>query len=65
MFVPRFPVLSRYDEESSGNGDEANEENRKREWNNFYKKQMSLRKVSLYPFVRDSQIVCCELVLQT
>ncbi|XP_049667703.1 ATP-dependent DNA helicase Q5 isoform X6 [Accipiter gentilis] len=36
--------FSRYDEESSGNGDEANEENRKREWNNFYKKQMSLRK---------------------
>ncbi|XP_075374688.1 ATP-dependent DNA helicase Q5 isoform X2 [Mycteria americana] len=34
----------RYDEESSGNGDEANEEARKREWNNFYKKQMSLRK---------------------
>ncbi|XP_075026099.1 ATP-dependent DNA helicase Q5 isoform X1 [Calonectris borealis] len=33
-----------YDEESSGNGDEANEESRKREWNNFYKKQMSLRK---------------------
>ncbi|NWX84066.1 RECQ5 helicase, partial [Nothoprocta pentlandii] len=32
------------DEESSGNWDEANEENRKREWNNFYKKQMSLRK---------------------
>ncbi|NXF69062.1 RECQ5 helicase, partial [Ciccaba nigrolineata] len=36
--------FSRYDEESSGNGDEANEESRKREWNNFYKKQMSLRK---------------------
>ncbi|NWI21354.1 RECQ5 helicase, partial [Crypturellus soui] len=37
--------FSRYDdEESSGNWDEANEENRKREWNNFYKKQMSLRK---------------------
>ncbi|XP_068770248.1 ATP-dependent DNA helicase Q5 isoform X1 [Struthio camelus] len=36
--------FSRYDEESSGNGDEVNEENRKREWNNFYKKQMSLRK---------------------
>ncbi|XP_064323399.1 ATP-dependent DNA helicase Q5 isoform X3 [Phalacrocorax carbo] len=33
-----------YDEESSGNWDEANEESRKREWNNFYKKQMSLRK---------------------
>uniref|UniRef100_A0A8B9DB24 ATP-dependent DNA helicase n=1 Tax=Anser cygnoides TaxID=8845 RepID=A0A8B9DB24_ANSCY len=38
--------FSRYDEESSGNGDEASEESRKREWNNFYKKQMSLRKVS-------------------
>ncbi|XP_061867189.1 ATP-dependent DNA helicase Q5 isoform X2 [Colius striatus] len=36
--------FSRYDEESSGNWDEANEENRKREWDNFYKKQMSLRK---------------------
>ncbi|NXA35995.1 RECQ5 helicase, partial [Eudromia elegans] len=37
--------FSRYDdEEGSGNWDEANEENRKREWNNFYKKQMSLRK---------------------
>ncbi|KAF1404853.1 ATP-dependent DNA helicase Q5, partial [Spheniscus magellanicus] len=36
--------FSRYDEESSGNGDEGSEESRKREWNNFYKKQMSLRK---------------------
>ncbi|XP_065549743.1 ATP-dependent DNA helicase Q5 isoform X1 [Lathamus discolor] len=36
--------FSRYDEESSGNGDEANEESRKREWNNFYRKQMSLRR---------------------
>ncbi|NXT76247.1 RECQ5 helicase, partial [Zapornia atra] len=36
--------FSRYDEESGGNWDEADEENRKREWNNFYKKQMSLRK---------------------
>ncbi|NXG77732.1 RECQ5 helicase, partial [Baryphthengus martii] len=36
--------FSSYDEESSGNGEEANEESRKREWNNFYKKQMSLRK---------------------
>ncbi|NWY60742.1 RECQ5 helicase, partial [Chionis minor] len=36
--------FSRYDEESSGNGDETTEESRKREWNNFYKKQMSLRK---------------------
>ncbi|NXJ88307.1 RECQ5 helicase, partial [Corythaixoides concolor] len=36
--------FSSYDEESSGNWDEANEESRKREWNNFYKKQMSLRK---------------------
>ncbi|XP_075575677.1 ATP-dependent DNA helicase Q5 isoform X3 [Pelecanus crispus] len=36
--------FSRYDEESSGNRDEADEESRKREWNNFYKKQMSLRK---------------------
>ncbi|XP_072207880.1 ATP-dependent DNA helicase Q5 isoform X1 [Excalfactoria chinensis] len=36
--------FSRYDEESSGNGDEASEESRKREWDNFYKKQMSLRR---------------------
>ncbi|NXC46460.1 RECQ5 helicase, partial [Penelope pileata] len=36
--------FSSYDEESGGNGDEASEESRKREWNNFYKKQMSLRK---------------------
>ncbi|XP_053939613.1 ATP-dependent DNA helicase Q5 isoform X2 [Cuculus canorus] len=36
--------FSSYDEESRGNGDEANEESRKREWNNFYRKQMSLRK---------------------
>ncbi|NXI39985.1 RECQ5 helicase, partial [Galbula dea] len=36
--------FSRYDEEGSGNGDEASEESRKREWNNFYRKQMSLRK---------------------
>ncbi|NXI99729.1 RECQ5 helicase, partial [Psophia crepitans] len=36
--------FSSYDEEGSGNGDEANEESRKREWNNFYRKQMSLRK---------------------
>ncbi|KYO31154.1 ATP-dependent DNA helicase Q5 isoform A [Alligator mississippiensis] len=34
----------RYDEGSGGSGDEAGEESRKREWNNFYKKQMSLRK---------------------
>ncbi|XP_052544206.1 ATP-dependent DNA helicase Q5 isoform X2 [Tympanuchus pallidicinctus] len=36
--------FSSYDEESSGNGDEASEESRKREWDNFYKKQMSLRR---------------------
>ncbi|XP_053851095.1 ATP-dependent DNA helicase Q5 isoform X2 [Vidua macroura] len=36
--------FSRYDEEGSGNWDEDNEERRKREWDNFYKKQMSLRK---------------------
>nr|XP_048675197.1 ATP-dependent DNA helicase Q5 isoform X3 [Caretta caretta] len=33
-----------YDEENRGSGDEASEENRKREWYNFYKKQMNLRK---------------------
>uniref|UniRef100_A0A8C3NZ88 ATP-dependent DNA helicase n=1 Tax=Cyanoderma ruficeps TaxID=181631 RepID=A0A8C3NZ88_9PASS len=38
--------FSRYDEEGSGNWEEENEERRKREWDNFYKKQMSLRKVS-------------------
>ncbi|KAJ7399851.1 hypothetical protein BTVI_110919 [Pitangus sulphuratus] len=36
--------FSRYDEESGGNWEEDNEERRKREWDNFYKKQMSLRK---------------------
>ncbi|NXN89601.1 RECQ5 helicase, partial [Bombycilla garrulus] len=36
--------FSRYDEEGSGNWDEDNEERRKREWDSFYKKQMSLRK---------------------
>ncbi|XP_071429959.1 ATP-dependent DNA helicase Q5 isoform X1 [Pithys albifrons albifrons] len=36
--------FSRYDEESSGNWEDDNEERRKREWDNFYKKQMSLRK---------------------
>ncbi|NXM55353.1 RECQ5 helicase, partial [Illadopsis cleaveri] len=36
--------FSRYDEEGSGNWEEENEERRKREWDNFYKKQMSLRK---------------------
>ncbi|XP_050776559.1 ATP-dependent DNA helicase Q5 isoform X4 [Gopherus flavomarginatus] len=36
--------FSRYDEGNHGSGDEASEENRKREWCNFYKKQMNLRK---------------------
>ncbi|NXH15948.1 RECQ5 helicase, partial [Bucco capensis] len=36
--------FSRYEEEGSGNGEEGSEESRKREWNNFYRKQMSLRK---------------------
>uniref|UniRef100_A0A8V5HH20 ATP-dependent DNA helicase n=1 Tax=Melopsittacus undulatus TaxID=13146 RepID=A0A8V5HH20_MELUD len=53
--------FSRYDEESSGNRDEANEESQKREWNNFYRKQMSLRRVSWYPLVRDLWSVCCKL----
>ncbi|XP_077183911.1 ATP-dependent DNA helicase Q5 isoform X2 [Paroedura picta] len=35
--------FSKYDEDSSS-VDEANEENRKKEWNNFYKQQMKLRK---------------------
>ncbi|XP_075759778.1 ATP-dependent DNA helicase Q5 isoform X3 [Pelodiscus sinensis] len=33
-----------YDGENGGSGDEASEGNRKREWNDFYKKQMNLRK---------------------
>ncbi|NWU90863.1 RECQ5 helicase, partial [Upupa epops] len=36
--------FSRYDEEGGGGRYEADEESRKREWNNFYKQQMSLRK---------------------
>ncbi|XP_064007096.1 ATP-dependent DNA helicase Q5 isoform X2 [Pogoniulus pusillus] len=36
--------FSSYDEEGSGHGAEADEESRKREWDNFYKKQMSLRR---------------------
>ncbi|XP_038012759.1 ATP-dependent DNA helicase Q5 isoform X3 [Motacilla alba alba] len=36
--------FSRYDEEGSENWDEDNEKRRKREWDDFYKKQMSLRK---------------------
>uniref|UniRef100_K7FAM5 Uncharacterized protein n=1 Tax=Pelodiscus sinensis TaxID=13735 RepID=K7FAM5_PELSI len=39
--------FSRYDGENGGSGDEASEGNRKREWNDFYKKQMNLRKKSL------------------
>ncbi|XP_060109003.1 ATP-dependent DNA helicase Q5 isoform X3 [Heteronotia binoei] len=35
--------FSKYDEDSRS-VDEANEENRKKEWNNFYKQQMKLRK---------------------
>uniref|UniRef100_A0A8C8S1S9 ATP-dependent DNA helicase Q5 n=1 Tax=Pelusios castaneus TaxID=367368 RepID=A0A8C8S1S9_9SAUR len=36
--------FNRYDEGNGGSGDEAGEDSRKREWNNFYKKQMNLRK---------------------
>ncbi|XP_048221877.1 ATP-dependent DNA helicase Q5 [Perognathus longimembris pacificus] len=36
--------FSRYDEGSGGSGDEVRDEAHKREWNLFYKKQMSLRK---------------------
>lgn len=40
------PSLSpRYDEGSGGSGDEGRDEAHKREWNLFYQKQMSLRKV--------------------
>lgn len=35
----------RYDEGSGGSGDEGRDEAHKREWNLFYQKQMSLRKV--------------------
>uniref|UniRef100_A0A670HZK7 ATP-dependent DNA helicase n=1 Tax=Podarcis muralis TaxID=64176 RepID=A0A670HZK7_PODMU len=37
--------FSRYDEDS-GSVAETNEDHQKREWNNFYKRQMSLRKVN-------------------
>uniref|UniRef100_A0A452QF94 ATP-dependent DNA helicase n=1 Tax=Ursus americanus TaxID=9643 RepID=A0A452QF94_URSAM len=37
--------FSRYDEGSGGSGDEGRDEAHKREWNLFYQKQMSLRKV--------------------
>ncbi|KAM7069357.1 ATP-dependent DNA helicase Q5 isoform 2-T2 [Molossus nigricans] len=36
--------FSRYSEGSGGSGDEGRDEDRKREWNLFYQKQMSLRK---------------------
>ncbi|XP_040605993.1 ATP-dependent DNA helicase Q5 isoform X1 [Mesocricetus auratus] len=36
--------FSRYDEGSGGSGDEGRDETRKREWDLFYQKQMSLRK---------------------
>ncbi|XP_027626587.1 ATP-dependent DNA helicase Q5 isoform X2 [Tupaia chinensis] len=36
--------FSRYDEGSGGSGDEGTDEAHKREWNLFYRKQMSLRK---------------------
>lgn len=35
----------RYDEGSGGSGDEGRDEAHKLEWNRFYQKQMSLRKV--------------------
>ncbi|XP_066472581.1 ATP-dependent DNA helicase Q5 isoform X2 [Tiliqua scincoides] len=38
-----FGGFSRYDEDSGSVG-EASEDNQKKEWNNFYKKQMKLRK---------------------
>lgn len=42
----RSPRLSsRYDEGSGGSGEEGRDEAQKREWNLFYQKQMSLRKV--------------------
>lgn len=41
--MPSLPP--RYDEGSGGSGDEGRDETHKREWNLFYQKQMSLRKV--------------------
>ncbi|XP_061472164.1 ATP-dependent DNA helicase Q5 isoform X2 [Rhineura floridana] len=38
-----FGGFSRYDKDG-GSVDEANEDHQKREWNNFYKRQMNLRK---------------------
>ncbi|XP_062976362.1 ATP-dependent DNA helicase Q5-like [Elgaria multicarinata webbii] len=44
MQFPTFSgLLFRYDEDG-GSVTEANEDNQKKEWNNFYKKQMNLRK---------------------
>ncbi|XP_032285481.1 ATP-dependent DNA helicase Q5 isoform X2 [Phoca vitulina] len=41
--------FSRYDEGSGGSGDEGRDEAHKREWNLFYQKQMSLRKMRTVP----------------
>lgn len=40
-------LSSRYDEGSGGSGDEGKDETHKRQWNLFYQKQMSLRKVKV------------------
>lgn len=40
-------LSSRYDEGSGGSGDEGRDEAQKRQWNLFYQKQMSLRKVKV------------------
>lgn len=49
LVSPRYPrppgLLGRYDEGSGGSGDESRDEAHKQEWNRFYQKQMSLRKV--------------------
>lgn len=45
LLTPR--PSSRYDEGSGGSGDEGRDEAHKRQWNLFYQKQMSLRKVKV------------------
>lgn len=51
------PHLSpRYDEGSGGSGDEGRDEAHKREWNLFYQKQMSLRKVKGVGGLMGSQV---------
>lgn len=61
----QFPTfcgpLSRHDEDCGSVG-EANEDNQKKEWNNFYKKQMNLRKVSLLLSAKGLCLCMCKTV---